>query len=147
MDAERSIRREGAEGLIQGQLTKRLIGVFYDVRNELVGGFVESVYAGAYEIALRASGIPFERERGVKIRFRGHVVGVGRPDFVVADAVVVECKAVSALEEWHLGQVIHYLRATGLYVGLLLNFGPRPTLKRVLLTAERHGQRDHGLHG
>jgi GxxExxY protein len=144
MDTDRSEWREGSERLIHGKLTERLIRHFYEVCNELGGGFVESVYSGAYDIALRDAGIPFERERGVEIRFRGKVVGVGRPDFIVAGAVVIECKAVKALEEWQLGQVLHYLRATGLHVGLLLNFGPRPTVRRVLLTPDRQEHRDHG---
>ena len=119
--------------LIHAELTERLIAAFYGIYNELGGGFAESVYANAYAIALTEAGIPFEREPAITIRFHGHPVGSGRPDFIVAGAAIVECKAVKALDDWHLSQVLHYLRATGLTVALLLNFGPRASFKRVVL--------------
>jgi GxxExxY protein len=119
--------------LRHADLTRRLIGLFYDVYRELGGGFAESVYANACAIALRETGLPFERETAIPIRYHGELVGTGRPDLIVAGTVIVECKAVKALEDWHTSQVLHYLRASGLEVALLLNFGPRASFKRVVL--------------
>jgi len=119
--------------LLHAGLTDRLLAVFYRAYNELGGGFAESVYANAYAIALGEAGIPFEREATITIEFRGRAVGSGRPDFIVAGAVIVECKAVKSLDDWHLSQALHYLRASGLPVALLLNWGPRAGFKRVVL--------------
>jgi GxxExxY protein len=121
-----------ATDLAHAELTERLIAQFFTVYNELGGGFAEAVYANAYAIALAEAGIDCDRERAVEVRFRGRRVGVGRPDFIAAGAVVVECKAVRILEDWQLGQVLHYLKATGLSVALLLNFGPKPSFKRIV---------------
>jgi len=147
MDADLSERGRSAERLAHGALTDRLIKAFFEVHQELGGGFSETLYANAYEIALKGAGIAFERERAVSVRFRGQIVGVGRPDFIADGAVIVECKAVRQLDDWHRGQLLHYLRASGLTVGLLLNFGPRPTFARIVLGAKDgndNGNRDRG---
>jgi GxxExxY protein len=122
-----------ASHLLNAELTERLIGAFYRTYDELGGGFAESVYANSYAIALQEADISFVREAPIEITFRGHVVGVSRPDFIIANTVIVECKAVKALEVWQLSQVLHYLRATKCRVALLLNFGPRASIKRIVL--------------
>lgn len=140
MDADRSEGTRAPSHLAESVLTDKLLRLFYDVFNELGGGFVESVYAHALAIALTAEGIGFVREPSVPIMFRNTVVGIGRPDLIVAASVIVECKAVRAIEGWHRSQVLHYLRASGLQVALLLNFGPRPEFKRIVLTTGQGGR-------
>jgi GxxExxY protein len=113
------------------ELTARIIRVFFDVYNELGFGFLESVYAGALASAFREAGLTVEREMPLEVRFRGSVVGHFRADLVVGGAVHVETKACPSLHQAHNAQVLNYLRATVLEVGLLLNFGPRPGIKRL----------------
>ena len=98
--------------MLSGQLTRRIIGVYYEVYNELGLGFLESVYQEALTSALRDAGLSCERERLVEVRFRGRTVGEFRPDIVVDDAVVVELKVARSLAAVHGVQVINYLRAT-----------------------------------
>ena len=114
------------------ELTRRIIGVFFEVYNELGSGFLESVYVGALAVALRDAGLRVEREMTLTVRFRDRIVGRFRADLVVGGAVIVQAKACPCLHAAHQVQVLNYLRATVLEVGLLLNFGPRPMVKRLL---------------
>jgi GxxExxY protein len=119
-------------GLKHQELTRRIIGVFYEVYNELGPGFLESVYAEALALALRQAGLIVEREMPLAVHFRGNLVGQFRADLIVGGAVLVEAKACPGLHARHQAQVLNYLRATVVEVGLLLNFGPRPGIKRIL---------------
>jgi len=105
------------------ELTKRIIGCGFEVINELGSGFVESVYERALALVLHQQGLIFSVQRPVKVRFREHVVGDFVADLIVEETVLVELKATEALVPEHEAQVINYLKATGLEVGLLLNFG------------------------
>ncbi|HSE11146.1 MAG TPA: GxxExxY protein [Rudaea sp.] len=116
--------------LIDAELTERVIGIFYAVHNELGFGFVESVYENAFAVALREAGLDVEQQRGLQVRFRGIVVGDFVADMVVEQRLLVELKSVSYIVPAHEAQLTHYLKATGLRVGLLLNFGPRAQFKR-----------------
>jgi GxxExxY protein len=127
----------GGGSLLHSELTHRLIGLFFDVYKELGGGFLEHVYREAFAISLRDAGLPFARESSIPVHFRGRVVGSFKPDFIVEDAVIVECKALRALEDAHLAQVLNYLRAARLSVGLLLNFGPQREFRRLVSTDQR----------
>ena len=118
-------------------LTRRIIGVYYDVYNELGFGFLESVYHEAMTIALADAGLPWQREPVVTVRFRGRAVGDFRPDLVVDETIVVELKAARALAAVHNVQVLNYLRATPYEVGLLLNFGPEPQVRRLVFGNDR----------
>jgi GxxExxY protein len=111
--------------------TKTIIGVFFDVYNELGHGFLESVYREAMAIALRGEGLRVDKELGLVARFRGRVVGEFKADLVVNGSVIVELKAVRSLDPAHEAQVLNYLRASVLEVGLLFNFGPRPQVRRL----------------
>jgi GxxExxY protein len=119
------------------ELTSRIIRVFFDVYNELGFGFLESVYAGALASAFREGGLTVDREMPLEVRFRGSVVGHFRADLVVGGAVLVETKACPSLHPAHSAQVLNYLRATVLEIGLLLNFGPRPAIKRLVFDNSR----------
>jgi GxxExxY protein len=114
------------------ELTRKIIGVFFEVYNELGSGFLECVYVEALVLALEEVGLRVEREMPLSVRFRDNIVGQFRADLVVGGAVLVEAKACPGLQASHKAQVLNYLRATVLEVGLLLNFGPRPTVKRFL---------------
>ena len=110
-------------------LTEKIIGVFYEVYNELGFGFLESVYREAMLIALREAGLKVEAEVPVPVSFRGALVGVFRADLVRADLVVegrvvVELKTAEVISKAHEAQVLHYLRASVMKVGLVMNFGP-----------------------
>jgi GxxExxY protein len=119
------------------ELTARIIRVFFEVYNELGFGFLESVYAEALASAFREAGPTVEREMPLEVRFRGRVVGQFRADLVVGGAVLVEAKACPSLHPAHNAQVLNYLRATVLEIGLLLNFGPRPGIKRLAFDNSR----------
>jgi len=134
--APNSARRRLPE-LQHSEVTDRVLRAFFDVHTELGSGFLESVYHRAMEIALRSAKIRVQREPKIPVWFRGEEVGAFEPDLLVEERVVVELKAVVALNEAHVGQVINYLRATSLEVGLLLNFGPKAEFRRLVLRNER----------
>ena len=113
------------------QTTREIIGVFFDVYNELGYGFLESVYREAMTIALQYHGLQVEREFPLSARFRGQLIGNFKADLVVKGSVIVELKAVRSLEPAHEAQILNYLRASVLEVGLLLNFGPKPQVRRL----------------
>jgi GxxExxY protein len=114
-----------------------VIGVFYDVYNELGPGFLESVYQEAMALALRQAGLSVRRQVAVDVVFRGLSMGTFRADLLIAGELLVELKAARTIEQAHLAQVLNYLRATRLEAGLLLNFGPRPQFKRVVYSNGR----------
>jgi GxxExxY protein len=118
-------------------LTRQILGTFFEVYNELGGGFLESVYKEAMSLALTQRGISFEREAPLSVSFRGVVVGSFRADLLVGNKVLVEFKALAALDRSHTAQVLNYLRATELEVALLLNFGPKPLFKRLAFDNSR----------
>jgi GxxExxY protein len=124
-------------GFKHRELTEKIIGVFYDVYNELGHGFLESVYEEAMAIALGQAGIQVERQVPLKVIFRGMVVGDFRADVIVEGAVILELKAASGIDPAHEAQLLNYLRATEIEVGLLLNFGPRPQFKRLAFENSR----------
>ena len=123
--------------LKHSELTEKIIGVFYDVYNELGHGFLESTYAAAMVIALQQSGLTAAREVPVPVWFRGEKVEQYFADMLVGDAVLLELKAARTLEPAHEAQLLHYLKATNIEVGLLLNFGVRPQFRRLLFDNER----------
>jgi GxxExxY protein len=115
-------------------LTREIIGAFFDVYNELRSGLRESVYERAMVLALRDRGIAVEQQVGLTVYFRERPVGAFRADLVVAKTVLVELKALPNIERDHVAQTLNALRATGLQVGLILNFGPKAQIKRVIAT-------------
>ncbi|MFN6962975.1 MAG: GxxExxY protein [Pyrinomonadaceae bacterium] len=117
-------------GLLHRELTDRIIGVFYDVYNELGFGFLESVYEDAMELALVDAGMTVVRQAPIPVWFRGRPLSTFEADLIVSDSIIIELKAASQLAEIHVAQLMHYLRATEIEVGLLMNFGPKPEFKR-----------------
>jgi GxxExxY protein len=116
--------------LIEAETTCQVIGAYYEVFNELGIGFLEHVYENALVIALRQRGVRVCQQEPIEIRFRGLPVGDHRADVLVPGKVLIEIKAVQALGPAHDAQLLNYLKATGIPVGLLLNFGPRPEIRR-----------------
>lgn len=111
-------------------MTERVIGIFYAVYNELGHGFLESVYENALALALRETDIVAVQQAPLRVQFRGHTVGEFRADLLVENRLIVEIKAVSRLAPAHEVQLVNYLEATGIRVGLLMNFGLHPQFKR-----------------
>jgi GxxExxY protein len=120
--------------LLHGDITGEIIAAFYAVYNELGYGFVESVYIRALAIELFQRRMNVAREVPVTVYYKGVTVGTYRADLVVADTVVVEVKAGEHAAESDRPQLINYLRSSGKEVGLLLHFGPKAVLKRVIHT-------------
>jgi len=104
-------------------LTGKILEAAFETLNELGAGFLESVYEKALLIALRDKGLAAQAQVPLAVHFRGMVVGDFYADIVVENQVIVELKAVKQLSPEHLAQTINYLNATGIEVGLLLNFG------------------------
>ena len=114
-------------------LSKRVIGCALVVATTLGSGFVEKVYENALAYELRKRGLAVTQQGGVVVKYDGIIVGEYTTDLLVEDAVLVELKAVKALDNMHLAQCLNYLKATGLNLCLLLNFGqPRLEIKRVV---------------
>jgi GxxExxY protein len=113
-------RREPEDKL--DKLAHAVIGAAIEVHRHLGPGYLESVYQAALEVELKLQGIPFEPQKPVGVSYKGHPVGDGRLDFLVSDMLVVELKAVDELADVHKAQVISYLKATRLHLGLLINF-------------------------
>ena len=105
------------------ELTGKILAACFEVSNELGCGFLESVYQNALVIALEAKGLGVSREHPISVTFRDLNVGQFYADLLVEDGILIELKAVSALNEIHKAQILNYLKATGLPVGLLVNFG------------------------
>lgn len=124
----------GNTELLHGDITGEIISSFYAVYNELGYGFAESVYVRALAIELFQRRMNVAREVPVTVYYRGVTVGTYRADLLVAETVVVEVKAAEQPAETDRVQLINYLRASGKEVGLLLHFGPRAVLKRVIHT-------------
>jgi GxxExxY protein len=129
--------------LKHGDLTEKILGVYYDVYNELGPGFIESVYEKAMAIALREAGLQVQTQFAIPVSFRGQPVGNFSAEVLVNGAVLLELKAVKALDMVHQVQLVHYLKATEIEVGLLLNFGARPEFRRIVFENERKKIREN----
>ena len=134
---------EEAPGLKHAELTDKIIGVYYDVYNELGYGFLESVHEESMAIALREAGLAVQRQVAVPVLFRGRQVGDFRADLLVENTILLELKSARTLDRSHEAQLLHYLRATEIEIGLLLNFGERPQFRRLLFDNERKKIRVH----
>jgi GxxExxY protein len=114
--------------LLYQELTGKILEACFEVINELGSGFLESVYQNALLLALRQKGIKAVPQMPISVIFRGENVGQFYADLLIEDMVIVVLKAVRVLLPEHQAQVINYLKATGIEVGLLVNFG-RPKLE------------------
>lgn len=124
-------------GFKHGQITQKIISVFFEVYNELGHGFLESVYGKSLDLALNSSGLNACRKIEIPVMFRGHTVGDFEADMLVDNVVLLELKTARVLDSSHEAQLLNYLRATDIEVGLLLSFGLRPQFKRLVFDNPR----------
>lgn len=118
-------------------MSRQIVGAFYDVYNALGFGFLESIYARALDIALKERGLRVDRELPVEVFFHGRQVEVHRLDMLVDRRVIVEIKSSHKLAEANLRQLLSYVTATNMALGILLHFGPHATFHRVLCGRKR----------
>jgi GxxExxY protein len=123
--------RKTGKDLRSRRVTQRIIGAAIAVHRDLGPGFLESVYEEARAVEFALNGIAFVRQKPVPLFFKDHQIGEHRLDFLVEDLIVVELKAIRALEDIHFAIGRSYLKATGLQDGLILNVASVPlTIKR-----------------
>lgn len=109
--------------MLYEDLTGKILEATFEVSREMGAGFLESVYERALLVALRQKGLNAVRQVSLNVKFRGAVVGEFYADILVDDKVIIELKAVSRITPEHKAQIINYLKATGIEIGLLINFG------------------------
>src|SRR5947209_125013 len=126
-------------GYKYSEITEKVIGIFYEVYNDLGFGFLESLYEEAMAVVLKSKGIEFQRQVHVPVWFRGQRIGFYDADLLVAGVVLVELKACKGLDPSHEAQLLHYLRSTEIEIGLLLNFGPKAQVRRLAFDNRRKG--------
>ena len=116
------------------ELTKVLIGIYYDIYNELGYGFLEKVYHNAFLIELRLQGFEFDSQKKLNVFYKSENVGDYVPDIIVNNCVIIELKCVESMVDSHEAQLLNYLKATDCEVGLLFNFGKDPQFIRKIFT-------------
>ena len=132
-----------APALKHADVTEKIIGIFYDVYNELGYGFLECVYEESLTIALHQAGLAANRQIPLPVWFRGHEVGEFRADVLVENCVLLELKAARSLDPAHEAQLLHYLKSTEVEIGMLLNFGTRPQFRRLIFDNDRKKIREN----
>ena len=121
-------------GLIHAETTEVILKSFFHVYNTLGFGFLEKVYENSMCVSLEAAGFAVKQQFPIDVVFEGVNVGDYFADLLVDDKVVIELKAAQAISPEHEAQLLNYLKATGLEVGLLLNFGPTAEFRRKVFT-------------
>ncbi len=120
--------------LLEKELTEKILGAAFKVQNTLGSGFLEKVYENAMVVELSRMGVPVEQQKPLQVRYEGTLVGDYQADLVVDGRVIVEPKAASKLDSIHEAQLLNYLKATRVRVGLLFNFGcPRLQYRRFVV--------------
>jgi len=120
-------------------ITDQILNAFYKVHRMLGYGFNEKVYENSLAIELQKVGLRVAQKLEIEVFYEGHLVGTYEADIVVNDVVILELKAVKQLLNEHEAQLLNYLKATRIEVGLLLNFGPTAELKRRVFDNDRKG--------
>ncbi|MBP9152862.1 MAG: GxxExxY protein [Flavobacteriales bacterium] len=125
------------EPLLHGITTGKILEAFFNVYHELGYGFLEKVYENAMLIELEEMGLACQAQQPISVFYHDENVGEYFADIVVENKVIIELKAVETISEQHEAQLINYLRATNMEVGLLLNFGKKPQHKRKVFSNHR----------
>ena len=120
--------------MLHAHLTEEIIKSFYKVYNTMGYGFLEKVYENALAFELRKHGFSVKTQENIKVFYEGQEVGDYFADMLINDLVIVELKAAEGLRQEHVAQLMNYCKATNREVGLLLNFGKSPEIKRVACT-------------
>lgn len=123
--------------LLYKSITDAILKVYYEVYNELGYGFLEKVYQNAMYFELKSLGYKVEAQKQIKVYFKKQLVGEYYSDLLVEDKVIVELKATELIMNVHVAQIMNYLKATPIEVGMLLNFGEEPEFKRIIYTNDR----------
>ena len=129
-----NINNNSENNFLHKELTDTIIACFYRIYNDLGYGFLERVYQNALYYALIDEGLKCEAEKSIKVYHNGRIVGDYRADLLVENCVLLELKANEELSSANEMQLINYLKATDIEVGLLLNFGKRPQFKRKIFS-------------
>ena len=122
--------------MLHEEITEPIIKAYYKVYNSLGYGFLEKVYENALAIELANSGLSAVQQKNINVFYEGNLVGEYYADVIVNGLVIVELKAAESLRHEHVAQLTNYCKATGIEVGLLLNFGKSPEVKRVVFTRQ-----------
>ena len=123
--------------LLHKDITDKIIKAFYKVYNELGFGFLEKVYQNALFLELISMDLYCEKQKQIKVHYNGQIIGEYFADLIVNNRVIIELKAAETLVKEHELQLINYLKATEIEVGLLLNFGNHPQFKRKFFTNDK----------
>jgi len=129
-------------GLKYAELTERLIGIFFNLYNEIGHGFLESVYEQAFSVVLAENNILFQRQIAIPVWFHGQKIGEFRADLLIDSKVLIELKTGRDIDLAWEKQLLNYLRATDIEVGLLFNFGPNAQFKRYAFENARKNPRN-----
>jgi GxxExxY protein len=124
------------DNYLHSDLTDKIIGCVYDVYNVLGYGFMEKVYENALVIKLKQVGLDVVQQAPIKVYFEGQLVGDYIADIIVGGTVIIEIKAIAAMTKVHEVQLVNYLKATGIKVGLLVNFGESLKITRRVLSSQ-----------
>ncbi len=126
-----------AEEYLHSKLTEELIGVFYEVYNELGFGFLEKVYQNAMYLELKNRNYFVEAQKQINVSYKDIIVGEYFADLIVNRCVIIELKASEVLVQENELQLINYLKATEIEVGLLMNFGKKPEIRRKIFSNKK----------
>jgi len=116
------------------ELTSTVIECFYTIYNTLGYGFLEKVYENALKIELEKKGLLVEKQKSIKVYYDDQIVGIYYADLIIENKLIVELKVAERICKEHEYQLINYLKATNFELGLLLNFGKEPEIKRKIFT-------------
>jgi GxxExxY protein len=116
-------RKTAGEKVLFPELSYQIMNLAYEVHNQLGPGFTEDIYEKAFTVELAAHQMPFEEQKAISIDYKGQFVGNYRIDLVIDQSIILELKAVSELNDLFKHQVLSYLRAAHLHLGILINFG------------------------
>ncbi len=125
------------------ELTEKIIGLFYKVYNNLGYGFLEKVYENAMMIEFREAGIEAKAQVPIEVKYEKELIGEYTADILIENKVIIEIKAARLLIAEHEAQLLNYLKATEIEIGLLLNFGPKPEVKRRAFDNMKKGIREN----
>ena len=123
--------------MLHQELSNKIIKAFYKVYNELGFGFLENVYQNALYLELKNQNLVVEAQKAIEVFYQNTRVGLYKADLIVENTIIIELKAVEYSLEEHELQLINYLKATNMEVGLLLNFGKAPEIRRKIFTNDR----------
>lgn len=125
-----------ANNFLHSDLTGKILKSFFNVYNTIGFGFPEKIYENALIIEFKKAELSYEKQKSIRVYYENEIIGSYFADLIVEDKVIIELKAVEMIIAQHEVQLVNYLRATSVEVGLLLNFGPEPQYKRKVLSNE-----------